>query len=277
MSSARTYGDACGIPRALDRVGERWALMIVRELLLGPKRFTDLQDRPSPRQPQRPLTAPARARAERAWCSAARCPRPRARACTSSPSGVWSSSRCSSALGRWGARAPLAPPETGMSLDAHILSLKTLFDPELAAGFETVLELRLGDHRFRAEVADGSLELVRRRAPGAGRRRRDRRRDPARAGPPPPRARRGPARGGRRDRGRRRGRGALRRPVHAARALRRRGVARRLSRSRARGRDAAPAAPGCSRRMARRAGRSPRARHARRRSRSTHAPRACCA
>ena len=39
----RTYGDACGIPRALDRVGERWALMVVRELLLGPKRFTDLK------------------------------------------------------------------------------------------------------------------------------------------------------------------------------------------------------------------------------------------
>ena len=39
----RTYGEACGIPRALDRVGERWALMIVRELVLGPKRFTDLR------------------------------------------------------------------------------------------------------------------------------------------------------------------------------------------------------------------------------------------
>ena len=43
MATTRTYGDACGIPRALDRVGERWALMIVRELLLGPKRFTDLR------------------------------------------------------------------------------------------------------------------------------------------------------------------------------------------------------------------------------------------
>ena len=39
----RTYGDACGIARALDVVGERWALLVVRELLLGPKRFTDLR------------------------------------------------------------------------------------------------------------------------------------------------------------------------------------------------------------------------------------------
>src|ERR1044072_306565 len=43
MGAKRTYGDACGIARALDVVGERWALMVVRELLLGPKRFTDLR------------------------------------------------------------------------------------------------------------------------------------------------------------------------------------------------------------------------------------------
>src|SRR5262245_56307831 len=39
----RSYGDPCGLARALNRVGERWALLLVRELLLGPKRFTDLR------------------------------------------------------------------------------------------------------------------------------------------------------------------------------------------------------------------------------------------
>jgi len=43
MNGTRTYGDPCGIARALDLVGERWALLVVRELLLGPKRFTDLR------------------------------------------------------------------------------------------------------------------------------------------------------------------------------------------------------------------------------------------
>src|SRR3954470_22598440 len=43
MATKRTYGDRCGIARALDLVGERWALLVVRELLLGPKRFTDLR------------------------------------------------------------------------------------------------------------------------------------------------------------------------------------------------------------------------------------------
>ena len=43
MGVPRSYEDPCGIARALDRVGERWALLVVRELLLGPKRFTDLR------------------------------------------------------------------------------------------------------------------------------------------------------------------------------------------------------------------------------------------
>src|SRR3954462_10329796 len=43
MAGKRTYGDRCGIARALDAVRERWALLVVRELLLGPKRFTDLR------------------------------------------------------------------------------------------------------------------------------------------------------------------------------------------------------------------------------------------
>jgi DNA-binding HxlR family transcriptional regulator len=43
MPTSRSYGDACGIARALDVLGERWALLVVRELLLGPQRFTDLR------------------------------------------------------------------------------------------------------------------------------------------------------------------------------------------------------------------------------------------
>src|SRR5260221_378157 len=43
MGTKRSYGDACRFAFALDLIGERWALLIVRELLLGPKRFTDLR------------------------------------------------------------------------------------------------------------------------------------------------------------------------------------------------------------------------------------------
>ena len=43
MPTSRSYHDACGIARALDVVGERWALLVVRELLFGPQRFSDLR------------------------------------------------------------------------------------------------------------------------------------------------------------------------------------------------------------------------------------------
>ena len=43
MTTKRSYDDGCAGAHALDLVGERWALLIVRELLLGPKRFTDLR------------------------------------------------------------------------------------------------------------------------------------------------------------------------------------------------------------------------------------------
>ena len=43
MTLKRTYDDGCAAAHALDLVGERWALLVVRELMLGPKRFSDLQ------------------------------------------------------------------------------------------------------------------------------------------------------------------------------------------------------------------------------------------
>src|SRR5438874_6142008 len=43
VATMRTYGDGCAIAHGLDLIGERWALLVVRELLLGPKRFTDLK------------------------------------------------------------------------------------------------------------------------------------------------------------------------------------------------------------------------------------------
>src|ERR1700730_1429389 len=41
--SGRTYGQYCGFARALEVVGERWALLVIRDLTVGPRRFTDLR------------------------------------------------------------------------------------------------------------------------------------------------------------------------------------------------------------------------------------------
>lgn len=160
METMRTYGDACGIPRALDRVGERWALMVVRELLLGPKRFTDLRSG-LPNASPNVLSQRLRQLEQEGIVRRRTLPPPAGSRVYELTEWGLELEPVLTALGRWGARAPDPPPEHGMSLDAHILSLTTLFDPELAHDFSANLDLRLGEHRFRAEVRDGQLEVVR--------------------------------------------------------------------------------------------------------------------
>jgi DNA-binding HxlR family transcriptional regulator len=161
MAKKRTYGEACGIPRALDRVGERWALMIVRELLLGPKRFTDI------RAALPALSSDILAQRLRELDAAGvlrrrKLPPPAASQVYELTDWGLQLEPVIVALGRWGARAPAAPATAGMSFDAHILSLRTLFDPETAGDFAAVFDFRLDDEqRFRARVADGTLDLVR--------------------------------------------------------------------------------------------------------------------
>jgi DNA-binding HxlR family transcriptional regulator len=159
VATTRTYGDACGIPRALDRVGERWALLIVRELLLGPKRFTDLRTG-LPQASPNVLSQRLRELEQSGVVRRRTLPPPAGSRVYELTEWGLELEPVLSALGRWGARAPLAPPEVGMSFDAHILSLRTLFDPDLAGDFSTTLDLSLGEYRFRAEVADGRLEIV---------------------------------------------------------------------------------------------------------------------
>ncbi|MEX1141582.1 MAG: winged helix-turn-helix transcriptional regulator [Thermoleophilaceae bacterium] len=166
MATKRTYSDACGIPRALDRVGERWALMIVRELILGPKRFTDVRAALPGLSPD-VLSQRLRDLEQSGIVERATLPPPAASHVYELTDWGRELESVLLALGRWGARAPAPPEGCGMSFDAHILSMKTLFDPELAGDFETSIDLRLCDQRFHAAVADGTLEIVRGEAPGA--------------------------------------------------------------------------------------------------------------
>lgn len=158
MEATRTYGDACGIPRALDRIGERWALLIVRELLLGPKRFTDLRTG-LPNASPNVLSQRLRQLEQEGIVRRRTLPPPAGSKVYELTEWGQELEPVLTALGRWGARAPEPPPEHGMSLDAHMLSLTTLFDPELARGFSARLDLRLGEHRFRAEVGEGRLVI----------------------------------------------------------------------------------------------------------------------
>jgi DNA-binding HxlR family transcriptional regulator len=162
----RTYGDLCGIARALDVIGERWALLVVRELLLGPKRFTDLR-RGLPHIGPDVLAQRLR-ELEQAGVLRRRTLAPPA------GSRVYELTDRGQelepvllALGTWGSSAPAPPGNPQLGVDSTMIALRTLFDPGAAAELGATFELRLGDQVFRARVAGGVFDLGRGEAPDA--------------------------------------------------------------------------------------------------------------
>jgi DNA-binding HxlR family transcriptional regulator len=160
MAGKRSYGDACGIARALDAVGERWALMVVRELLLGPKRFTDLRSG-LPHVSPDVLAQRLRDLEAVGIVQHRRLPPPfTAQVYELTPSGR-ALEPVLIELGRWGgANAPPPSDSMCMSLDAYIVSLRTLFDPTRAGDFAAQIELRLADHAFGIAIAGGEIETT---------------------------------------------------------------------------------------------------------------------
>jgi DNA-binding HxlR family transcriptional regulator/putative sterol carrier protein len=167
MASKRSYGDACGIARALDVVGERWALMVVRELLLGPKRFTDIRSG-LPHVSPDVLAQRLRDLEQAGIVQHRRLPPPYASQVYELTTSGSALEPALIALGRWGGLyAPAPSDDMCMSLDAYIVSLRTLFDRGRAGDFAAGIELRFGDERFRVVIADGEVEADRGELPNA--------------------------------------------------------------------------------------------------------------
>lgn len=156
----RTYGQYCGLARALDLVGERWALLVVRELLLGPRRFTDLLDG-LPGVSTNVLATRLR-RLERAGVVARSIlPPPAASAVYELTDYGRALEPAVAALGRWGA-ASLGERGPGQALRSHwlALALKAFFHGDQAVGAATVYEVRLRDGAFGLAVDDGLVDVT---------------------------------------------------------------------------------------------------------------------
>lgn len=154
MTGMRSYGDACGIARALDVVGERWALLIVRELVYGPKRFSDLRGGLglSPNVLTQRLGELEEAGVVERRKAGGALYELTAWGRELQPLLVQ--------LGRWGARS-LHKPRAELNPDSLMLALEATFVPEHAAALRASYELRLGDERFAVDVRDGKLSIAR--------------------------------------------------------------------------------------------------------------------
>lgn len=156
MTGPRTYGDSCGIARALDAIGERWALLVVRELVFGPKRFTDLRAA---------LGASPNVLSQRLG--------------ELEDAGVVERRTTGGALyeltdwggelhpilvqlGRWGTRSTHRP-RGDLSTDALMVALEATFVPDHAGELSASYELRLGDERFAVDVDRKTIAIARAR------------------------------------------------------------------------------------------------------------------
>jgi DNA-binding HxlR family transcriptional regulator len=156
----RTYGDPCGVARALDAVGERWALLVVRELLLGPKRFTDLRAGLPGLSPD--VLSQRLRELEQAGILARRTmPPPAASHVYELTDRGHELHPVVLALGRWGSRAAFPHGDAELGVDAFVIALMTLFDPAAAGDDAATYELRLGEQTFSARVADGRFDVAR--------------------------------------------------------------------------------------------------------------------
>src|ERR671936_2645206 len=155
--TSRSYDQFCGIARALDLVGERWALLIVRDLILGPKRFTDLR-RGLPAIGTNVLAARLK-ELERGGGVARRTLPPPAASTVYELTGYGRMLEGPLlAVGRWGA-ASMGQRRPGQMLRSEWfgVALKAFFRPEAASDLEAEIELRFDDGTFLARVDHGSL------------------------------------------------------------------------------------------------------------------------
>ncbi|SFB25235.1 transcriptional regulator, HxlR family [Amycolatopsis marina] len=159
--TGRTYGQYCGLARALELVGERWAMLVVRDLLLGPKRYADLREtlyRIPPSMLSARLNELEQAGVVRRRVLA-----------NLDAAVVYELTDYGSELetivlqlGLWGARSLGDMAEDDIfTLDSAVLSLYTTFRPDMAVGFRATYQVHYGPSIVvHAMVDDGALKAA---------------------------------------------------------------------------------------------------------------------
>jgi DNA-binding HxlR family transcriptional regulator len=160
MPGTRTYGQRCAAAHALDLVGDRWALLVVRDLLLGPKRFTDLRASLPTASPN-VLSQRLRDLETTGVIRKSELPPPAASQVYELTDWGRDLEPVIAALGRWGVRSPAMPRHLPMGVDSMAVGLRSLFDPETAAGVRARIQLHVSGQPLRLAVEDGALELER--------------------------------------------------------------------------------------------------------------------
>ena len=156
----RRYDDACGLAHALELLGERWAMLVLRELAYGPRRFSelkaDLQGISANVLTQRLSELEARRLVRRV-----KLPPPASVQVYQATDWGLEAVPVIASLGKWAARSPCHNPNQPMSHVSLIMSLQTLLSPVLAEGLNARIGFRFGEADYVTRLHDGRLDVQR--------------------------------------------------------------------------------------------------------------------
>jgi len=154
--SRRRYEDACGTAHALEILGERWALLIMRELMLGPKRFGDIRTS-LPGISANVLTQRLEGLEKSGVLRRRKLPPPASVQVYELTEWGRDAEGIIKTMGFWAARSPNHDPTLPLSPVSLLLSFRTMFGADEARDERVTLEFRFGEEVFTCRVAAGEL------------------------------------------------------------------------------------------------------------------------
>ena len=158
-NAKRSYDDACGTAHALDLIGERWALLVLRELMLGPRRFSELKA-DLPGISANVLTQRLAELEQRGLVRRRRLAPPASVQVYEATDWGLEAEPIVQALGRWAARSPQHDPTLPISGVSILLSFRTMIDRERARGVAGRIGFRFGPMSYVARLHGGQLDVA---------------------------------------------------------------------------------------------------------------------
>ncbi len=156
----RGYDDACGTAHGLELIGERWALLVLRELMLGPRRFSQLRA-DLPGISANVLTQRLTELEDRGLVRRTRLPPPASVQVYEATEWGLEAEPIVQTLGRWAARSPRHDPTLPISGVSILLSMRTMIDAERARDMDAQLNFRFGDDLYTGHLHGGAIAISR--------------------------------------------------------------------------------------------------------------------
>ena len=164
--SRRRYEDGCGTAHALDLLGERWALLVMRELMLGPKRFSDIRA-DLPGISANTLTQRLEGLERAGIVTREKLPPPASGQVYGLTEWGYQSLPVMGALGRWAVRSQGHDPNQHFSAVSLLLSFMAMNQPAITGRFGATLGFRLGRENYLLTMKEGAVRAARGEPAGA--------------------------------------------------------------------------------------------------------------